>query len=147
MYTGIPGSLECILIYLTIRNVYWYTWQLGMTWYRFWLAGVRHGKQKLQTAVCQHPFSNWFWKKQSKHCTGGPKKEWKSTYLTFEQFFLRFNKLDKFLNIAVNFEGKKMVDHILEFTRLLVFGVNRDTTKLYLRNNPARNKDNVEVVI
>ena len=38
------------------------------------------------------------------------------------------------------FGREKMVDHILEILRLLVFGVkcfNCDTTKLYLRNNPA----------
>jgi len=32
-------------------------------------------------------------------------------------------KLDKFSDIPVNFEGKKIVDHILEIPRLVFFGV------------------------
>ena len=58
--------------------------------------------------------------------------------------------LDKFPNISVNFEGKIMVDHILEIPRLVVFGVtclNCNIKKLWLRNNPSWNKDDIEVVI
>ena len=43
-----------------------------------------------------------------------------------------------------------MVDHILEIPRLVVLGVKCfycDTTILRLRNNPAWNKDEIEVVI
>ena len=44
-----------------------------------------------------------------------------------------------------------MGDHILEIPRLIDFGVkcfNSSTTNLYLRNNPAWNKeDEIEVVI
>ena len=43
-----------------------------------------------------------------------------------------------------------MVDRILEIPRILVFGdkcFKCDTTKLYLRNNPAWNKDDIEVLI
>ena len=42
-----------------------------------------------------------------------------------------------------------MVDLILEIPRLVVFDVkcfDCDTTKLYLRNNPARNKDDIDVI-
>ena len=85
--------------------------------------------------------------KNSPNIVQGVQKRVKVYIFNIWTVFLSFNKLDKFPNIAVNFEGKKMVDHILENPRLVVFGVNRDTTKLYLRNNPARNKDNVEVVI
>ena len=49
-----------------------------------------------------------------------------------------------------NFLISPSIDHILEIQRLVVFGVtsfNCDNTKSYLRNNPARNKDNIEVVI
>ena len=51
---------------------------------------------------------------------------------------------------SVNFEGEKMVDHILEIPRLLVFGVkwfSCDTTKFCLGNNSAWNKDDIKVVI
>ena len=47
--------------------------------------------------------------------------------------------LEIFPNNSVNFEGEKMVDHILEILRLLVFSVkcfNSENTKLYLRTNP-----------
>ena len=47
--------------------------------------------------------------------------------------------LEIFPNISVNLECKKMVDHILEILRLLVFSIkclNCETTKLYLRKNP-----------
>ena len=43
-----------------------------------------------------------------------------------------------------------MVDHILDIPRLVVFEVksfNCDTAKSYIRNNPAVNKDDIEVVI
>ena len=43
-----------------------------------------------------------------------------------------------------------MVDHILETPRLLVFGVkcfHCDTAKLNLQDNPAWNKDDIEVLI
>ena len=42
-----------------------------------------------------------------------------------------------------------MVDHNLKISKLLVFGdkcFNCDTTKLYFRNNPAWNKDDMKVV-
>ena len=55
-------------------------------------------------------------------------------YLTFVQFdLLIFNwNLDKFPDIFVNIEGEKMVDHIFEIPRPIVFGVkcfNCDDTK------------------
>ena len=56
----------------------------------------------------------------------------------------------KFPNISVNFEGEELVDHILKIPRILVFGVksfNRHTIKSYLQNNPAWNKDKIEVAI
>ena len=65
---------------------------------------------------------------------------------SFVVFLINWN-LNKFPNISVNFEGEKMVDYILEIPRLLVFGVkcfNCETTKSYLRNNPALNKDDIE---
>ena len=43
-----------------------------------------------------------------------------------------------------------MVDHILEIPGLEVFSFkcfNCELTKLYLQNNPAWNKDDIEVVI
>ena len=43
-----------------------------------------------------------------------------------------------------------MVDHIFEIPRLEVFGVKClacDITKRFLRNNPAWNRDDIEVVI
>ena len=58
--------------------------------------------------------------------------------------------VDKCPYISVYFEGEKMVDHILETRRLLVFGVkcfNCDTAKLNLQDNPAWNTDDIEVVI
>ena len=42
--------------------------------------------------------------------------------------------------------SKKWYDHFWDIPRLVVFGVNCfncDTTKLYLRNNPAWNKDDI----
>ena len=42
-----------------------------------------------------------------------------------------------------------MVDLILEIPRIVVFDdkcFNCDTTKLYLRNNPAWNKDDIDVI-
>ena len=57
--------------------------------------------------------------------------------------------LDKVPNISVNFEGKKMLDHTLKISRLVVFGVsfNCYTSKLCLRKNPTWNNDDIEVVI
>ena len=43
-----------------------------------------------------------------------------------------------------------MVDHTLKIPTPVVFGVkcfDCDTTELYLRNNPAWNKDDIEVVM
>ena len=73
----------------------------------------------------------------------------KLTELLNIYFLINWN-LDNFCDISVNFEGKKMEDHILEIPRLLVFSCNCfkcDNTKSYLRNNPAWNKGDVEVVI
>ena len=64
-------------------------------------------------------------------------------------FLINWN-LDLIPNISVYFEGGKMVDHILEIPRLVVFGVkcfNCNTTKLYLRNSPTKKKDDIAVVI
>ena len=52
--------------------------------------------------------------------------------------------LDKFPIIFVNFEGEKMVDHILEIPRLVNFGVKRFNCEYEI---PAWNKYDVEVVI
>ena len=59
-----------------------------------------------------------------------------------------FNKLES--EISVRFEGENIVDHILEIPTMVVFGVNCfncETSKLCIRNNPAWNKDDIEVVI
>ena len=61
-----------------------------------------------------------------------------------------WQKVNSFPNISVNFEGEKMVDHILENLRLVVFSVkcfDLDTLKQCLQNNHAWNKDDIEVNI
>ena len=65
--------------------------------------------------------------------------------------------LDNFHNISVSLEKlvdpilkKKILDHILETPRPVIFGVkyfNCDDTKWYLQNIHAWNKDDIEVVI
>ena len=52
--------------------------------------------------------------------------------------FVDFNK-QKSGQISVNFYGKKMVDHILEIPRLVVFGVKLGYYKTILHINPACN--------
>ena len=55
-------------------------------------------------------------------------------YKTFEQLIFKKLGYDKFPNISVNFEGKKLVDHSLEIPRLEVFDVKCfycEITKLY----------------
>ena len=52
-----------------------------------------------------------------------------------------------YLNISVKFNGAKMVDHILEFPRLVVFFVSMfywDNPNLCSLINAARNKDDIE---
>ena len=60
-----------------------------------------------------------------------------------------FKKLESG-QISVSFVGENILYHILEIPTMVVFGVscfNCDTSKLCIRNNPAWNKDDVEVVI
>ncbi len=52
--------------------------------------------------------------------------------------------MDKFQCISVNFEGEKMVDHILEIPRLVDGGV-KCLNFNNLRNDPVRNKDNIYI--
>ena len=46
-----------------------------------------------------------------------------SLHIQIWTILLVFNKL-KFVNISVNFEGSEMVNHILEFPRLVVYVIN-----------------------